>query len=192
MITKNNLRLLVLLCVTFYQLNGQVKTNEESTLTSIKQRSEQMNSSFLNDYRVRSIGPVVQGGRITDIVVAKKDPKTFYVAYASGGLFKTENNGITFRPIFDDQGTLGMGDIALAPSDDNIIWIGTGEKNSSRSSYVGCGVYKSNDGGANWLHMGLTNTQHISRVIIHPTDPNIVWVAVIGALYTTNKERGRI
>ncbi|MDN5205068.1 glycosyl hydrolase [Fulvivirgaceae bacterium BMA10] len=147
-------------------------------------------TSLLKNYHVRSIGPVVQGARITDIDVSSKDINTYYVAYASGGVFKTTNNGVSFKPIFDNQGALTIGDITLAPSDDQIIYVGTGEKNSSRSSYAGSGVYRSDDAGKTWKQIGLDDIQHTSRIIVHPTDPNTVWVASIGSLYSKNKARG--
>jgi len=146
--------------------------------------------SVLKKYPTRNIGPVIQGGRVSDIEVNPNDSKIYYVAYASGGLFKTNNNGITFEPIFDNQGAIGIGDFALAPSNPEIIYVGTGEKNSSRSSYAGSGVYKSVDGGKNWQHLGLVNTQHTGRVIVHPNNPNTVWVAALGALYVNNQDRG--
>lgn len=146
--------------------------------------------SMLREYPVRNIGPTVQGGRIVDMDVNNKNPKEFYVAYASGGVFKTINNGITFEPIFDHQDAIGVGDIMLSQSDPNVLYVGTGEKNSSRSSYAGSGVYKTTDGGNTWQHLGLSGTHHISRVIIHPQDNNTVWVASMGSLYSNNKERG--
>ncbi|MFZ5972861.1 MAG: WD40/YVTN/BNR-like repeat-containing protein [Bacteroidota bacterium] len=132
----------------------------------------------------------MQGGRIVDIEVNLNDPKEFYVGYASGGIFKTKNNGITFEPVFDNADALGVGDFALSQTDVNIIYVGTGEKNASRSSYAGSGMYKSADGGKTWRHIGLTHTQHISRVLIHPTNNEVVWVASLGALYTHNPDRG--
>ncbi len=157
------------------------------TIANWKAHQEQ---SILKNYPARSIGPVVQGGRISDIEVNANDVKEFYVAYASGGVFKTVNNGNTFTPIFDHQGAIGVGDLGLSQSNVNILYVGTGEKNSSRSSYAGSGVYKTTDGGTTWSHLGLENTQHISRVVVHPTNPDIVWVASLGALYTHNDDRG--
>jgi photosystem II stability/assembly factor-like uncharacterized protein len=157
---------------------------------AVKSRSDQLANSLLSNYPVRNIGPVVQGGRISDIEVVPGNPKHYYVGYASGGIFYTKNNGITFDPIFENQGFLGIGDFALAPSNPQIIYVGTGEKNSSRSSYAGSGIYRSNDGGKTWSHLGLSNTQHIGRIIVHPTNPETVWVASLGALYTNNVDRG--
>lgn len=165
-------------------------SSEAEIVKSWDVRKQMAQSSLLKEYPARNIGPTVQGGRIVDIDVNHKSPKEFYLGYASGGVFKTVNNGISFEPIFDEQGALGVGDLALSQSDPNILYVGTGEKNSSRSSYAGTGVYKTTDGGKSWKHLGLAGTQHISRVIIHPQDNNTVWVAAIGALYTNNADRG--
>lgn len=162
----------------------------QSILEPYKKRDQLAQESLLNNYPARNIGPVVQGGRIVDIAVNENNPKEYIVAYASGGLFKTTNHGVTFEPIFDEVDALGIGDLAIAPSDANIIVVGTGENNSSRSSYAGSGVYKSTDGGQNWSHLGLDNTQHIGRVIIHPSNSETIWVASMGALYSNNEERG--
>ncbi len=169
----------------------QIKPTTEQELTeSYNVRQQLANGSMLKNYPVRNIGPTVQGGRITDIDVNLQNPKEFFLAFASGGLFRTKNNGVSFEPIFDEQGALGIGDFALAPSNPNIIYVGTGENNSSRSSYAGNGVYKTTDGGRNWEHLGLVNTQHTGRVIVHPENPEVVWVASIGALYSNNVDRG--
>ena len=157
---------------------------------SFEQRSSLRSQSLLNNYPTRNVGPVVQGGRIIDIEVSSTNDKVYYVAYASGGIFKSENRGITFSPVFDNQGALGVGDMALAPSDQQVIYVGTGENNSSRSSYAGTGVYKSVDAGQNWRHLGLTETHHIGKVVVHPQNADIVWVAALGALYSHNESRG--
>jgi len=165
-------------------------TTGDEILSSIDARTANKENTLYSRYPVRNVGPVVQGGRITDIAVNPTNTKEFYIAFASGGVFKTLNNGTTFEPVFDNQGTLTVGDICMAPSDNQILWVGTGENNSSRSSYAGSGVYKSLDGGKSWEFMGLEATQHIGRIIIHPEDPDIVWVAAMGNLYTHNPERG--
>ncbi len=173
------------------QSNAQETASSPGEMSlAIKQRKALSDNSILKDYPVRSIGPVVQGARIVDIAVDPNDFNTFYVGYASGGVYKTSNNGVSFKPIFDNQGALTIGDMAIAKSNTNILYVGTGEKNSSRSSYAGSGMYKSLDGGKSWSQIGLDNTQHISRVVVHPNDPEMVWVASIGALYSKNKERG--
>lgn len=164
--------------------------SSEVMKASVKRKQEMRQTSYLKQYPIRNIGPMVMGGRVVDIEGSRKNSKLYYVAYASGGIFKTTDNGNSFEPIFDHQARLTMGDIALAPSNENIIWAGTGENNSSRSSYSGYGVYKSTNGGKTWQHMGLENTQHIGRIVIHPTNPDIVWVASLGALYSRSKARG--
>lgn len=178
---------LVTILVLSSTLIAQQQLND---LESYKKRSILSEKSQLNNYPSRNIGPVIQGGRIVDIAVNNKNKKEYYLAYASGGLFKTENNGITFESIFDNIDALGIGDIALAPSDPNILYVGTGENNSSRSSYAGSGIYKSGDAGKSWQHIGLTNTQHIGRIVVHPQNPETLWVASMGSLYTHNAERG--
>jgi photosystem II stability/assembly factor-like uncharacterized protein len=138
----------------------------------------------------RSIGSTRHGGRFVDFAVDENNPSIFYAALASGGLWKTVNNGITFESIFDDQGVICIGDVAIDPNNSEVIWVGSGEANSSRTSYYGDGIYKSTDGGKTWSHMGLKNSQHIGRIIIHPDNPDIVWVASLGPLYSENDERG--
>lgn len=138
----------------------------------------------------RNVGPVVQGGRVVDVESVPGEPYTFYVAYASGGLWRTTNNGVTFEPLFDDQPTLIMGDIAVDPQDPQTIWVGTGENNSSRSSYGGLGIFRSDDAGATWRSAGLEESDRIGRIVIDPRDSNRVYVAVLGRLYTTGGQRG--
>jgi photosystem II stability/assembly factor-like uncharacterized protein len=165
-------------------------TTTDQIEKSIAQRKMLYQQSILADYPVRNIGPTVQGGRIVDIEVNQQITKEFYLGFASGGIFKTVNNGITFEPVFDNLDAIGIGDFALSQKNPQVLYVGTGEKNSSRSSYAGSGVYKSSDGGKTWASVGLAGTQHISKVLIHPGDENTVWVAAIGALYTTNEDRG--
>lgn len=138
----------------------------------------------------RSVGPVVQGGRLVDLEVVPGQPYTFYAAYASGGLWKTTNNGHTFEPLFDHQPTMIMGDIAVDPNNPETIWVGTGENNSSRSSYGGMGIYRSDDGGQNWRYMGLGDTDRIGRILIDPNDSERIYVAALGKLYTPGGQRG--
>jgi len=138
----------------------------------------------------RSVGPVVQGGRLVDLEVVPGQPYTFYAAYASGGLWKTTNNGHTFEPLFDHQPTMIMGDIAIDPNNPETVWVGTGENNSSRSSYGGMGIYRSDDGGQNWRYMGLGDTDRIGRILIDPNDSDLIYVAALGKLYTPGGQRG--
>ena len=138
----------------------------------------------------RCIGPAAMGGRITDLAVYEADPTTFWVATASGGLLKTVNNGTTFEHQFDREGTVSIGAVAVAPSDRNVVWIGTGEGNPRNSVSYGDGVYKSTDGGKTWKHVGLNKSFQTGRIVIHPKDPNTVYVGVLGRLYGPNEERG--
>jgi photosystem II stability/assembly factor-like uncharacterized protein len=146
--------------------------------------------SPFKDVRWRFIGPFDVGGRCTDVAVPFGSRTVFYAGAASGGVFKTVNAGTTWEPIFDDMPTLSIGDLAVAESDPNIVWVGTGEANIFRASMAGIGVYKSTDAGKTWQHMGLDNTYTIARIVIHPKDPDIVYVAATGHEWTTNPDRG--
>lgn len=137
----------------------------------------------------RNVGPTVMSGRVVDIDVNPDDPTEFYVAYATGGLWHTTNNGQSFTPIFDNEDVIGLGDVTVQWKT-RTIWLGTGEANASRSTYSGVGVYKSSDNGKTWQYLGLPESHHIGEIIVHPADANIAWVAVTGHLYTPNKERG--
>ncbi len=138
----------------------------------------------------RCIGPAAMGGRIVAFSVFEADPSTYWVATASGGLLKTTNNGVTFEHQFDRESTVSVGDVCVAPSDRNVVWVGTGEANPRNSVSYGDGVYKSTDGGKTWKNMGLKKTFQIGRIVVHPKDPNIVYVAALGRLYGPNEERG--
>lgn len=161
----------------------------EERMNAYETRMDLIQGSIMEHIPVDNIGPTVFSGRVSDIEVNPIDPSKFYVAYASGGLFYTGNNGTTFEPVFDNQAVLTIGDIAV-DWDRNVIWLGSGEVNSSRSSYAGNGMYRSDDGGKTWSHHGLDETHHIGRVLVHPDDPNTVWVAALGHLYSPNEERG--
>src|SRR5688572_128516 len=138
----------------------------------------------------RPIGPVQMGGRITDVEGIPSPSKTFYIAAAAGGVWKTINNGVTFFPVWTGDRVISMGDMAIAPSDTNQVWLGTGEEDSRNSISPGGGIYKSTDGGVTWKDMGLHNTETVGRIIVHPTNPNIVWVAALGAIWRDNEDRG--
>jgi photosystem II stability/assembly factor-like uncharacterized protein len=142
------------------------------------------------DLAWRSIGPANHSGRILDIAVDPRDPQRFFVASATGGVWKTTNHGLNFKQVFQSKTAFSIGDIAIDPSDSNTIWVGTGEGNNQRSSYWGDGVYKSSDGGKTWKNMGLPHSQHIGRILVDPSDGNRVFVAALGALYSPNPERG--
>ncbi|MGQ0646434.1 MAG: WD40/YVTN/BNR-like repeat-containing protein [Gemmatimonadaceae bacterium] len=145
---------------------------------------------LLRGFRWRSIGPTGQGGRVNDIAVVEGNPSTYYVGFATGGLWKTTNLGTTFEPIFDTYTTHSIGDIAIAPSNPDIVYVGTGEPNNRQSSSFGDGMYKTTDGGKTFRQVGLRETQSIARILVHPRDPNTVWVAANGHLFGPNPERG--
>ena len=169
-------------------------TSAEARLARFESKARLQANSLVANVPLRNIGPAVMSGRVVDVDVWPDDPSHFYVAYASGGLWKTTSGGTTFTPLFDDQAAMTFGDIAVdwehGGRTSETIWAGTGENNSSRSSYAGTGVYKSTDGGRSWQHMGLAETHRTGRIVLHPDDPNTVWVAAIGALYSPNEERG--
>lgn len=155
----------------------------------IQKRKVLSENSITKNVTFTNIGPTIMSGRVTDIDVNPKDPTKFYVAYASGGLWYTDNNGQSFKPIFDYEDVITIGDVAVDWTN-NIIWVGTGEVNASRSSYAGIGIYKSEDNGKTWQYCGLPESQHIGRIMINPRDPQMVHVAVLGHLYSANEERG--
>ncbi|MEO1727084.1 MAG: glycosyl hydrolase [Bacteroidota bacterium] len=168
----------------------------EERLAGFAQRQRLMEASVVSGLPIENIGPTVMSGRVTDLDVWPADPTHFFVSYASGGLWHTASNGGAFTPKFDDLPVMTIGDIAVrwpesVDSDASpVVWVGTGENNSSRSSYAGTGVYKSMDGGENWTHLGLGETHHIGRIVLHPDDAETAWVAAIGHLYSPNDERG--
>ena len=145
---------------------------------------------ILKPFRWRQIGPAVMGGRVDDIAVDESNPSVIYVGYATGGVWKTTNNGTTWGPIFDEYPVSSIGDIEIAASNPNIVYVGTGEPNNRQSSSFGAGVYKSTDGGRKFEYVGLKDTQSIAKIVVHPKDPNIVYVAAVGHLFGPNPERG--
>ena len=153
-------------------------------------QSQDFPSDLLSGVKYRSIGPTRQGGRYVDFAVNEKNPAMFYTALASGGVWRTDNNGITFTPIFEQAGAISVGDIAIDPQNPEVLWVGTGEANNSRTAYYGDGIYLTKDGGKTWENMGLPNSQHIGRIIVHPTDSKTVWVAAEGPLYSNHEECG--
>jgi photosystem II stability/assembly factor-like uncharacterized protein len=177
------------LLVTIFT-NAQIKpTPAADRLRGLQQRQVLEKISTINHIKFRNIGPSIMSGRVVDLEVNSDDPTEFYVAYATGGLWHTTNNGLSFTPIFDSVDVLFIGDIAVNWRT-RTIWVGTGEVNSSRSSYAGIGMYKSTDNGKNWQYLGLPESHHIGEIQLHPTDDNTAWVAVLGHLYSPNSERG--
>lgn len=164
-------------------------TESRSVFKGIETKEQMASSSIVKNIPFKNIGPTVMSGRVVDLEANPDRPSEFYVAYASGGLWYTNNNGTSFSPVLDSSATQNIGDIAVDWSS-GTLWVGTGENNSSRSSYAGIGMLKSSDKGATWKHMGLSDSHHIGRIIINPNNPNDVVVGVTGHLYSPNKERG--
>lgn len=168
------------------------------SISSFAQKSKKENDSedtkklesVINALSFRLVGPALTSGRIADIAVDSKNHDTWYVAAASGGVWKTTNHGTTFQPIFDNYGSYSIGCLAIAPTNNNTIWVGTGENNNQRAVAFGDGVYKSVDGGKSFKNMGLKDSEHIGKIIVHPTNENIVWVAAYGPVWSAGGERG--
>src|SRR5882724_2147457 len=144
----------------------------------------------LSSLKFREIGPANMGGRIDDFAVVESNTNIVYAASASGGVWKTVNGGISWKPIFDDQPVSTIGDVTVSQSEPDVVWVGTGEANNRQSSSWGNGVYKSTDGGKTWTNMGLKDTHHIPRIVIHPSNANVLYVAAQGHLWGPNEERG--
>jgi photosystem II stability/assembly factor-like uncharacterized protein len=149
-----------------------------------------LDSALLAGFRWRPIGPANMAGRISSVVGIPSPSRTFFVAAAAGGIWKTTNAGTTFRPVFDNYACISMGELAIAPSDTMQVWAGTGEEDSRNSISPGCGIFKSTDAGLTWNPMGLARTGAIGRIVVHPTNPNIVYVAAVGQPWSANAERG--
>lgn len=165
-------------------------TTGAQKIAAFKQQQLLLQQSPYKNLQWRLTGPDNRSGRSTDVVGITGNPNVFYAAFATGGLWKTEDAGTIWKPIFDQEATQSIGDIALAPSDPNILYVGTGEANIFRASLPGIGMYKSTDAGKTFQHIGLENTGTIARVIVHPKNANIVYVAASGNEWTYNKDRG--
>ncbi len=147
-------------------------------------------ASDLGALTFRSIGPAAMSGRITDLAIVERDPTVIYAASATGGLWKTTDAGITWAPVFDREATNSIGAVAVSQARPTDVWVGTGEATNRQSSGWGDGVYKSSDGGKSWRNVGLGDSHHISRILVHPSNPDIVYVAAVGHLWGPNNERG--
>lgn len=159
-------------------------------LAGLAHAQSQFDQSLLKNFTWRNVGPAGAGGRTVDFAAAGEWPYRIYAATASGGLFKSSNNGVTWEPIFDHQSTNSIGDVAVDPNNPDIVWVGTGEANARNSVSWGDGVYKSTDGGKTWKNLGLKDSMHIGRIVIDPRNPNTVYVAALGHMWGPNKERG--
>ncbi|MBI2950295.1 MAG: hypothetical protein HYY23_21900, partial [Verrucomicrobia bacterium] len=169
---------------------GAPAANASAKIEAPEAKAIALGTNWLRALTWRSIGPANMSGRSVDLAVVESDPCTYWVATASGGLVKTTNNGVTFVHQFDREATVSIGAICVAPSDANVVWVGTGENNPRNSVSYGDGVYKSTDGGKTWKNMGLKKSFQIGRIVIHPKDPNVVYVGALGRLYGPNEERG--
>jgi photosystem II stability/assembly factor-like uncharacterized protein len=184
MITKKQITTLLILLSLVALFDAPLKASNNERLDELAK----------NGFTYRNFGPHRAGAWVSDIAVPEAPLRshlyTIYVAARHGGVWKTTNNGTTFEPVFDNQNVFAIGAIAVAPSNENIVWVGAGEASNARSAYSGDGVYKSSDGAKTWQNMGLKESHHIARILIHPTNPDIVYVAAMGHLFTTNEERG--
>ncbi len=180
------LLLLAFTCFFTIEALAQKKKNKKKEQTE-KSALEKFSVSAL---KFRSIGPANTSGRISDFAVNPTKPHEYYIATSSGGVWKTSNAGTTYHPIFDGQGSYSIGCVTLDPNNPNTVWVGTGENNNQRSVAYGDGIYKSNDGGKSWKHMGLKNSEHISNIIVHPDNSEVVWVAAVGPLWSSGGDRG--
>src|SRR5215470_6160382 len=149
-----------------------------------------MSTATFNDLKMRLIGPAFTSGRVAALAVDPSNRSRFFVAAASGGVWKTANGGVTFTPVFDNEGSYSIGAIALDPKNPSTVWVGTGENNSQRSVSYGNGVYRSDDGGRTWKNVGLKTSEHIGRIAIDPKDSNVVYVASQGPLWGPGGDRG--
>ncbi len=152
--------------------------------------TEDFSSDMFNGLKFRSIGPAFTSGRISSIAVNPSDNSTWYVAAASGGVWKTTNCGTSWNPIFDDQGSYSIGTVSIDPVNPSVVWVGTGENNSQRSVSYGDGVYRSEDAGKSWKNVGLKKSEHIARIVIDPRNTNVVYVAAQGPLWGPGGDRG--
>ena len=193
------LRFIASISILLSILAGVAKTQEntkppvldsETRLAWHAEHLEMREASEFKRTKWRFVGPELMSGRVTDIAVPLNQPNTFYVATASGGVWKTANEGTTWTAIFDDAPSGSVGAIATCPTNPETVWVGLGESNIFRSSMSGTGVYRSDDAGTTWQHCGLADTQHISRIVVHPDNPDVVYVAACGHEYTSNEERG--
>lgn len=186
---KTSIQFMLLLLVAQFSFSQQPTTSGEAVKKALEHKRQMMDNSLVKNVAFENIGPTIMSGRVVDLAVNPANPTEFYVAYASGGVWHTINNGTTFKPILDSSDTQNVGDIAVDWKN-RTIWVGTGENNSSRSSYAGIGLLKSSDNGKTWENVGLMDSHHIGRILINPNNPNEVVVGVTGHLYSSNKERG--
>jgi len=180
--------LLASICIGTSVGSGSLLYAQDSDVP--KDSAPTVNSGLISPLRFRNIGPALMSGRIADIAVDPAKRSTWYIAAASGGVWKTENAGVTFRPIFDNYGSYSIGCVTIDPSDRFTVWVGTGENNSQRSVGFGDGVYKSTNGGKSFQKVGLENSEHIGKILVHPKNSDVVFVAAQGPLWKSGGDRG--
>ncbi len=170
---------------------GQKKKDAKTIVTAKEEpKNDPFNSGTFSGLKLRSIGPAVTSGRVIDLAVNPQNHSEYYVAVAAGGVWKTTNHGVTYEPVFDGEGSYSIGCITIDPSNTNIVWVGSGENNNQRAANYGDGVYKSEDGGKSWKNMGLKTSEHIGRIVVDPTNSDVVYVAAYGPLWSSGGERG--
>src|SRR5947209_10593366 len=181
---------ILLSCLAFAAAAQEQQATPQTTPTPENPGDETTATKSFERLEWRNIGPANMGGRIADIEGVAGNPNVVYVATASGGLFKTTNGGVKWTPVFERQGSISIGDIALEPGNPDVIWLGAGESAVRNSVSFGDGVYKSTDGGQTWRHVGLRDTEHVSKIVINPQNPDIVYVGAVGHAFGPNEERG--
>ena len=155
-----------------------------------KEAGGRLTSKAFDGLKLRAIGPALMSGRIADIAIDPAHPSTWYVAVGSGGVWKTVNAGTTWTPLFDREASYSTGCVTIDSSNPDVIWVGTGENVGGRHVGYGDGVYRSRDGGASWENLGLKDSQHVSKILVHPKNPDVVWVAAQGPLWSRGGDRG--
>lgn len=175
------------ICVLFLFLSHPVAAQKNKKEVA---KDTLLNAQLLSGFKFRNVGPALMSGRVSDIAIDPVNENVWYVTMGSSGVWKTENAGVTWKSIFDGQKSFAIGCVSIDPTNHFVIWIGTGENNGGRHISYGDGVYRSKDGGSSWENMGLKKSEHISKIIIHPTNPDIVWVAAQGPLWSSGGERG--
>ena len=191
--TKNDMKfsLLSFAFILVCSFNLSAQKNKNKNVEKIKDSRDSIYSpAIFSDIKFRSIGPAFMSGRIADIAIHPDDENVWYVAVGSGGVWKTHNAGVTWKPIFDDQPSYSTGCVTIDPNNTHTIYVGTGENVGGRHVGYGDGIYKSTDGGKSWKNIGLKKSEHISKIIVHPSDANKIWVAVQGPLWSKGGERG--
>lgn len=184
---------ILLFCFVLVLTNQLVA--QKTTVKSVDSKSTEIKSTDLKDadlstFKLRPIGPAFMSGRIIDLAINPDNVSEYYVAVASGGVYKTTNNGVTYEPIFESYGSFSIGCVTIDPTNSNVVWVGTGEANNQRSVAFGDGVYKSEDGGKSFTNMGLKTSNHIGEIIVDPKNPDIIYVAAYGPLWDSGGERG--